>query len=45
MKNALKLNHGDLNLVKQNRAYLINQNPYTNIHHDLKVIFNVTKRL
>ncbi|HDK5679950.1 hypothetical protein [Staphylococcus pseudintermedius] len=45
MKNALKLNHGNINVTKQNSPYLIGQNPYTNIHHDLKVIFNITKRL
>ncbi|WP_155260265.1 RloB domain-containing protein [Staphylococcus delphini] len=45
MKNALKLNHGNINVTKQNNPYLIKQNPYTNIHHDLKVIFNITKRL
>lgn len=45
MKNALKLNHGNINVTKQNSPYLIGQNPYTNIHRDLKVIFNITKRL
>lgn len=42
IQNAFKLPNGNVNIQLVNQPYVIQQNPYTNIQHDIKKVFNIS---